>query len=976
MVRAEKTFFEWLWTSYWKSTLVPIIIIEIIFIGIYFGSNYWSTASNIETAKLSANDELTRIVTAETEEIAWQLSGVETATIAYRNQVATALSEPLLLSAEDRDRFGYSPDGVYYSLRDRKKADGAAVFYSGFVPVGEQERAKVARLTSTQRTMKTIKDSEALAVAVYFNSCDSLNIIYPYFDVLAQYSPKMDIPSFNFYYEADARHNPGKKPHWTDAYVDPAGNSWMVSCIAPVYSNTDTNFLEGVVGIDITLSTLVKYISELEIPWQGYALLVGREGAIIAMPKLAEADLNLKELTKFDYNKAITEEMFKPEQYNIYKRQDLKQLAKALQEQKQGSLEITLNNKKKLATWATENNSGWRTLVLVDEGGVFAPIYHLQADLFSIGYAMIGGLVLFNLIFFAFLFKLSKRHFAEIADKLSALQTIAKNIGDGDYERPVATMPIQEINVIAVTLQAMDYKIRDLLKSLGDSKKSTEALNQKLQETNAVLEATGVEAKAIALQAEAGNLMKSRFLANMSHEIRTPITGIVGFLELLRRSELSDEQQDYINDARTAAELLLYIINDILDISKIEAGKMTMEKVKFALRPVIYSAVAMLTPQAEEKKLKISVLITDSTPEEVIGDPSRLRQILNNIIGNAVKFTEHGEISVKVDCRIETGGIAALNFQITDSGIGISQEDINRLFQPFYQVDGSTTRKHGGTGLGLVIAKELTRLMDGEIAADSVVGEGSTFNVIVRLATDEQPDFTEYVINELNAVNILVVDADEQNLNTIAWCIKELGGQVFEAHDAATAITIIIEQAGTADKINIAIIDNQLPGMTGYELVTTLKTLSYAKDIKLILVGADVQPSEADHLLDKPLEKNALFRALAAVWGMPPNPKRLRKIEDSIGEFMLATEINEQDAREIFIEFRNYLPELLAKMTLALAQRDFEKLRKEVHQLKGSSGNMRVSSIYNLAVMLETVAGQQDQAECTRLLAELQETLE
>ena len=479
----------------------------------------------------------------------------------------------------------------------------------------------------------------------------------------------------------------------------------------------------------------------------------------------------------------------------------------------------------------------------------------------------------------------------------------------------------------------------------------------------------------MALQAEAGNLMKSRFLANMSHEIRTPITGIVGFLELLHRSELSAEQQDFISDARTAADLLLYIINDILDISKIEAGKMAMAKVKFALRPLISNVVAMLEPKAQEKKLKINLLIAPETPEEVIGDSSRLRQILSNIIGNAVKFTERGEVSIIVVGKIEAVGIAKLHFQVQDSGIGMRQEDINRLFQPFYQLDGSTTRKHGGTGLGLVIAKELVRLMDGEIVAESVLGQGSTFNITVRLAIEERPRDNEYETLRLNRVNILLVDADEQNNATRGAFFKELGAQVFVAQDAVTAITLIIEQANTAAAMNIAVIACQLPGMTGHELVATLQTIPFAKTVKLILIGAAAKPGEADYLLNELVEKNDLLRAIAVVLDGAPKPESQLAIEDSIVEFMLATEVNEQDAREIFTDFRNYLPDLLAKMTVAITENDFEQLRMLAHQLKGSSGNLRVSAIYNLTAALETAAARQDQPECAALLAKLQQTL-
>ena len=224
-------------------------------------------------------------------------------------------------------------------------------------------------------------------------------------------------------------------------------------------------------------------------------------------------------------------------------------------------------------------------------------------------------------------------------------------------------------------------------------------------------------------------------------------------------------------------------------------------------------------------------------------------------------------------------------------------------------------------------------------------------------------------------LNILLVDADEQNNAARGAFLKGLGAQLFIARDAVTAITLIIEQADTAAAIDIAVIACQLPGMTGHELVATLKTIPFAKTVKLILVGADAKPGEADCFINELVEKYDLLRAIAAVWGVAEEPESRLAIEASITEFMLETEISEQEALEIFADFRNYLPALLAKLTAALAQNDFEQLRKLAHQLKGSSGNLRVSAIYSLTAALETAAAGQDQRECTALLAKLQEIL-
>ena len=357
-------------------------------------------------------------------------------------------------------------------------------------------------------------------------------------------------------------------------------------------------------------------------------------------------------------------------------------------------------------------------------------------------------------------------------------------------------------------------------------------------------------------QAEAANIAKSQFLANMSHEIRTPMNGIFGFLELLQSTNLSLEQKEFIREAKSASEILLHLINDILDFSKIEARKLTMEKIRFNLRTTIEDAVSFLVPKAVEKGLELYTMIKAGVPEEVIGDPSRLRQILNNLISNAVKFTESGEISVTVDYLEEENEIAVLNFEVKDTGIGIRTEDIHKLFQSFNQADASTTRKYGGTGLGLAISNELVKMMGGEICVESIPGEGSTFKFHVRLKIAKRASEQKFMFEKLDGVNILIVDDNKNNRKIISSYFQGTGLKVFEAKDAGNAITTIISNASTKNKINIAVIDYQMPGMSGYELATTLKNIPFAKDIKLILLTSATQKEMVR------LQKNMAFHRI------------------------------------------------------------------------------------------------------------------
>jgi len=401
-------------------------------------------------------------------------------------------------------------------------------------------------------------------------------------------------------------------------------------------------------------------------------------------------------------------------------------------------------------------------------------------------------------------------------------------------------------------------------------------INKKLTHQYKEIEKRTAELEIAREQAEAANIMKSQFLANMSHEIRTPINGLMGFLELLRMSNLSAEQKEFIRGAKSASETLLHIINDILDFSKIEAGKLTLEKSCFNIRTAIEDAISLLVPEATEKNIVLHTMINANVPEEVMGDPHRLRQILNNLVGNAVKFTQRGEVSVTVDCTEIENDIGLIKFGVKDTGIGISQEDIPKLFLSFIQADASTTRNFGGTGLGLVISKELIEIMGGNIQVESVLGEGSIFNFEIRLKITKRASDLRLAFEHLHGVNLLIVDENANNRKIAASYLGEIGGKVFEANDAGLAMNSIISCARTKDKINVALIDYQMPSMSGYELATSLTAIPFAKDVKLILLSSaaqNVNVKEAKQLgfsgfLSKPIRKDDLLNCIAVVLGL------------------------------------------------------------------------------------------------------------
>ncbi len=388
------------------------------------------------------------------------------------------------------------------------------------------------------------------------------------------------------------------------------------------------------------------------------------------------------------------------------------------------------------------------------------------------------------------------------------------------------------------------------------------------------------------VEAESANIAKSQFLANMSHEIRTPMNGIFGFLELLESANLSLEQKEFVREAKSASDMLLNIINDILDFSKIEAKKLVLENINFNLRTVIEDAVSLFVPKALEKGIQLYTIIDPTIPDEVIGDPSRLKQILNNLLSNGVKFTEAGEIVIKVDYFEEENDIALLRFEIKDTGIGISSKDIQKLFKSFNQADASTTRKYGGTGLGLSICRELVKMMEGEITVNSILDKGSTFKFCVRLKISKRASGYNSMFEKVNDVNILIVDNNENNRKITSSYLKGTGLHISEVDGAGEAITTIISNANTKNKISIVIIDYEIPGMNCYELARTLKNIPIAKDIKLILLMSRYKGEFEAALecgfssyLTKPLKRDDLLNCIAVNLGLRKEEEE--DIEDS-----------------------------------------------------------------------------------------------
>lgn len=376
------------------------------------------------------------------------------------------------------------------------------------------------------------------------------------------------------------------------------------------------------------------------------------------------------------------------------------------------------------------------------------------------------------------------------------------------------------------------------------------------------------------LDAEESARVKGEFLASMSHEIRTPLNGVLGMLRLLSKGDLSGQQLHYVTIAKSSAESLLSLINDILDFSKIEARKLDLESLEFDLNVLLEDFVNSMAFRAHEKNIELILDTSQVTHSYVEGDPGRIRQILTNLVGNSIKFTEGGEVVIRVELQKDEGQDARFVCSVTDTGIGIASEKQSYLFESFVQVDASNTRKYGGTGLGLAIVKQLCELMGGEVSVRSQEGIGSvfTFNIGLKLSDRVVKNME---VGDIRNHRILIVDDNATNREVLRLQLESWGAEVVEAIDGPSALTILKQSYDVdgQEPFSVAILDMQMPGMDGGTLGKKIRSNRLYKDIRLVMMTSVGERGDGKFFSDigfsayftKPATPSELYRALLII---------------------------------------------------------------------------------------------------------------
>lgn len=677
-----------LYKSFLNTSLIPLVVIELTLLVLYFSTSNIMVTNSQDSLSKEIKNNLETILQKESQYIQYQLNSVsQSANLLKNEQEDIFKNKDNYLKILKKPLFEKAPNGVLY----KKDNSGASLFYAANTKTTKEVLEKAHFTEAFDRGLKYTVDNSELIVAAYFNSYDNMNRLYPYIpDVYSQFDPNINMEDYNFYYEADQEHNPNKKAVWTDAYLDPAGQGWMLSCIVPIYNN---NKLEGVTGLDVTIDKFIKNILDLDLPWNAKAFMVNDEGTILAMPQELEEIFGLKELKSHNYTNTITETKLKPEDFNIYKNPKLSSIFKDLQNYDNFLNEITIDEKEYLLAQSKITQTNWKLYVLVDESIVFRSVSDVKELSMKLGFYAILGMLIFYVAFFIFLYNKVLKISKNIADPISDLAIMTQKFGADMEEKSFKKVDIVELDTLSNNFNQMTvdlHKKTTLLENLNNTleKRVEEEVEKNRQKDQKLFQQSRL--------AQMGEMLNM-----IAHQWRQPLNTISVATNNMMFKILLDEydKEFFEKETKLISKYSQHLSKTIDDFRSF--FKENQEKSQIELNEIVNRTLNIVEPSLQNKNIELRKEL--KSEDHIKTYVNELHHVILNVLRNS-EFAiqrngiENGYIQISTDQDDK-------NFYITvkDNGGGIPKNIIDKVFDPYF----STKKEKEGTGLGLYMSKTI-----------------------------------------------------------------------------------------------------------------------------------------------------------------------------------------------------------------------------------------------------------------------------
>lgn len=690
-------------------------------------------------------------------------------------------------------------------------------------------------------------------VSIYHINDWGMTRYYPPVGIYEATQPDISVADQPFYGPVTPEYNPERKTIWTAPYIDPAGAGMIVSAVAPIYQGDE---FRGILGVDITLKRLIDHLNSLK-PVEngsGYAFLIDRNNRLIAAPPRSLGEMMGLPLSN---SMSITETVGL--NLKLSTNSEFRDVLKSMQEGGDGTTRITIGGQPSFVSYAPLPSIGWSLGIVAPVSEVIGESTKVEAAIRSGTDETVQTTLLMMMLFFSLALigtiSISRR----MTQPIAALVAGTRAVAAGNLD---VTIPVHSRDELGLLAQSFNQMTAELAAHRRQMETWSQTLEQTVRERTADLAEAMQAAQEARAAAEQANELKTQFLANMSHELRTPLNSIINFTRILMvgmRGPVTDSQADYLNRVRNSGEHLLGLINDILDLSKIEAGKMELFKEPINIGDVIHSVMSSAAGLTKGKPIELQHEVEPNLPTIEV-DRTRIRQVLLNLLSNAAKFTDEGTITVRV-----TRQDSQVLISVRDTGIGIAPEHQSLIFEEFRQVEGDSNRRYEGTGLGLAICRRLIELHNGRIWLESEAGVGSTFffTLPFQLVPEQPVPVAPGVLSHLRGAKILVIDDDPAAIEIVMTYLGRDGHAITGVSDSRYAV----EEARRL-KPDAIILDVLMPHKDGWEVLGALKSDPDLKQVPVVLYSIMEEQKLGFYLgasayLTKPIDEEQLRSTVA-----------------------------------------------------------------------------------------------------------------